>query len=206
MCDRITSLMDETIIYLLHTSLVKDNVSFIVDKIDPKRVKKAHKFIQEKDRLLSLGGGYLFYKYLPYGEMKLSNNGKPYLENGPYFNLSHSGEYIALAVSKSRIVGVDIEQIDENKVDAIKFSSLKEEKNVNDLETLFRIWSNKESLIKCLDAGIKDIKKVPGLPLEGVRNGCYTVSSIYKGYSLSITLKGEGPFKAQINTINTLAE
>ncbi len=196
--------MDDIKIYILHTSFVKDNLSFIIDKIDPKRVEKAHRFIQEKDQLLSLGGGYLFYKFLPKGEMKLSNNGKPYLENGPYFNLSHSGEYVVLAVSKSRDVGVDIERIDESKVEAIKFSSNEEENKVNDLETLFRIWSNKESLIKCLDTGIKDIKKVPGLPIKGVRIGCYTVSSIYNGYSLSITLKGESPFKVKINTIDSL--
>lgn len=198
--------MNEVVVYVLHTSLVKDNYSFAMSKLDKKRIDKALRFVQEKDRLLSIGAGYLLNKYLPHEEMKFTDKGKPYLDDGPYFNLSHSGEYVVLAIDNSRDVGVDIERIDETKIDAIKFSLSEEEKDIVDLNTLFLIWSNKESYIKCLSSDIGDIKTVKGLPTEGVRYECFTKSMIYNNYSLSITLKGAEPFNLKIKSINSLKE
>ena len=87
---------------------------------------------------------------------------------------------------------------------------IEEEKKINDSGVLFQIWSNKESLIKCSSNGLKDIKKVKGLPLNGKRiiNGqsYYTKSVIYNGYSLSLTLKQEEPFDIKIENINSLEE
>ena len=200
------SIMNEVHIYILPLSFVKDNYSFIVSKVNEERVKKALRFVNEKDQLLSLGGAYLLYKYLPKGEIKINSNGKPYLDNGPYFNLSHSGEYTVLAISSERDVGVDIERIDESKIEAIKYSlSEDDKKNVGD-SNLFLLWSNKESLVKCIGTGFIDFKKVNGLPIEGIRNGCYTKSQIYNGYSLSITLNGNDPFDVKIKLVNSLEE
>ena len=131
-------------------------------------------------------------------DIKFLLNGKPYLENGPYFNYSHSGEYVAFSSHSSRPVGVDIERIDESKLRAIKY--VVKEKGTT--EELFQMWSNKESLIKCKSTGIQDIKKAPALPLSGVREfdgkRYYTKSMIYNGYSLSITLEGDEPFEIEI--------
>ena len=202
--------MDEVIIHILHTSLIKGNYAFILSFVDEKRRVKAERYVHEKDRLLSLGAGYLLKKYLSNGEIKENSSGKPFLLNGPLFNLSHSGEYVVLAIHPSRDVGVDIERIDENKIDAIKFVLNEEEKDVTDLNTLFRIWSNKESLIKCNAQGLKDIKHVCGLPLEGSKTyddeDYFCKSMIYENYSLSITLKEKEPFNLFINRINCLEE
>ena len=46
-----------------------------------------------------------------------TKSGKPYLENGPFFNVSHSEEYVVFVSDESREVGVDIEKINENKKD-----------------------------------------------------------------------------------------
>ena len=200
------SIMNEVQIYILPLSFVKDNYSFIVSKVNKDRVEKALRFVNEKDQLLSLGGAYLFYKYLPKEEIKINSNGKPYLENGPYFNLSHSGEYTVIAISNERDVGVDIERIDESKIEAIKYSlSEDDKKNVGD-NNLFLLWSNKESLVKCMGTGFIDFKKVNGLPLIGARNGYYTISQLYEGYSLSVTLKGNDPFITKIKLVNFLEE
>ena len=198
--------MEELTLYILHTSIVKDNYSSLLSMVDKNRIEKANRFVNENDQLLSLGGGYLLTKYLPHLEMKYNENGKPYLANGPYFNLSHSKDYVVLAISHSREVGVDIEYIDENKVKAIKYSLSEEEKDISDINTLFQIWSNKESLIKCLGSSISDIKKIKGLPLEGVREGRYSKSMIYDGYSLSITLNGQEPFSIKIKEIKSLCD
>ena len=174
------------------------------------RKAKALKYIQEKDRLLSLGAAYLIKKYLPSEEIKETKSGKPYFANGPFFNISHSGEYVAMVIHQSRDVGVDIERINDSKIDAIKYVLSDEEKSGKDTNTLFLMWSNKESLIKCLSTGINDIKIVSALPLEGVRiinnQNYFTRSQIYNNYSLSVTLKGNEPFNINIKHIIDLEE
>ena len=197
-------------VYILNTHLVKNNLEFVLNFVDANRKVKALKFVQEKDRLLSLGAGYLIKKYLPQENISKTKSGKPYFKNGPYFNVSHSGEYVVLVIHDSREVGVDIERINDSKVDAIKYVLPDKEKSVFDTNTLFLLWSNKESLIKCLSTGIQDIKIVSGLPLEGIRTinneDFYTRSQIYDNYSLSVTLKGSEPFNIAIKPITSLEE
>jgi 4'-phosphopantetheinyl transferase len=207
---RIKKAMIEITIRILHTSLIKQNFSFVLSYADETRKEKAERFKNEKDQLLSLGAAYLMKKYLPNEEIKITDTGKPYLPNGPFFNVSHSGEYVVFASLSNSEVGIDIEKIDENKLDGIRYVLDEEEKKINDSGVLFQIWSNKESLIKCSSNGLKDIKKVKGLPLNGKRiiNGqsYYTKSVIYNGYSLSVTLKQEEPFNLIIENINSLEE
>lgn len=200
--------MDNVTIYILNNSLVKDNYASVFSFVDEDRKEKANKIINERDRLLSLGAGYLLKKYLPKGEIKKTSSGKPYLVNGPLFNVSHSEEYVVLVFHHTRDVGVDIELINKTRLEAIRFTLCEEEKKITDLETLFRIWSNKESLVKCISTGLKDIKNVNGLPLEGSRviegEDYYTKSMIYDGYSLSLTLKGKEPFNINIKNISAI--
>ena len=202
--------MNEVIVYVLRSSQIKERYSFVLSFVSEQRREKALRYKQEKDQLLSLGAGYLLKKYLPSVDIKETKSGKPYLENGPYFNISHSDEYVVLVIDNHHDVGVDIEKINEKKIDAVDFVMNEEEKNIKDVNSLFLIWSNKESLIKCLSTGLKDIKSVSGLPLNGVRefeeNKYFTKSMIYNGYSLSVTLKGDEPFNIKINLINSLEE
>ncbi len=200
--------MIDPIIYILPTSLVQEKRAFVLSFIDKKRKEKAERYIKEKDQLLSLGAGFLLKKYLPEGEVEESAAGKPYLPNGPFFNLSHSGEHVVLAVHPSREVGIDIERIDETKLDAIRFVLNEREGAPTDLETLFRIWSNKESLVKCISTGLKSMKSMDGLPLEGERiidvQRYYVKSMVFHGYSLSVSRKGKEPFNMNINCIHSL--
>lgn len=197
-------------LYILHTSLVKENLSAVLSFIDKGRKEKAEKYLNEKDRLLSYGAGLLIKKYLPSGEIKETKNKKPYLENGPYFNISHSGDFAVLAVCKTCDVGVDIELINEKKIDAIKFTLSEDEKMINNVNDIFRMWSNKESIIKCMSSNLNDIRRLNGLPLEGYRNvngkDYYSKSMIYEGCSLSVTLHSKEDFEIVINRIDSLEE
>ena len=195
-------------VYILHSSLVKEKYDFVFSFVEKSRQEKALKFAHEKDRLLSLGAAYLIKKHLPEGRIIENKNGKPYLEGGPFFNISHSGEYIVFASHPTREVGIDIEQVREDKVDAIKYVLTNEEKDLTDPLTLFRIWSNKESLIKCLSSSLKDIRTVSGLPLDGVREfdgeSYFSKSTVYRDYSLSLTLKGNEPFELNIKPVESI--
>lgn len=200
--------MDKVVIYILHISLIKDNLSFISSFVDSKRKEKAERFVNENDRLLSFGAGYLLKRYLPQGEIKENEGGKPYLDNGPYFNISHSGEYVILGIHPSRDVGVDIERIDEKRLGTIRFVLNEEEKEINDIQKIFQIWSNKESLVKCKSTGIGDIRRVSGLPVEGSRviddKDYYVKSMVYDNYSLSVALKEKEPFEVDIKEVTSI--
>jgi len=208
--DKINITMVNVKIRILHTSLIKQNITFVLSFVDKNRRKTAEKFVHEKDKLLSLGAGFLMKKYLPEGEIEVKESGKPYLENGPFFNVSHSEDYVVFASDESREVGVDIEKINENKIDGIRYVLDEEENKIEDINALFQVWSNKESLVKCISYELKNIKDVKGIPLEGKRivdeESYYTKSLIFNGYSLSLTLKGEEPFNIEIINLNSLED
>jgi 4'-phosphopantetheinyl transferase len=90
---------------------------------------------------------------LRYGE-----HGKPYLtDNSMFFNISHSGEYVILAVSEHE-VGADIERIRPYKqsVAARCFTPREREflKDEGTDEAFYRVWTAKESIVKACGAGL----------------------------------------------------
>lgn len=200
--------MNSVTIYLIKTTLVKNHFNEVLNYVEASRRDRALKYLKEEDKLRSLASSYLMKKYLGDVEIKENKNGKPYIEGGPFFNVSHSGEYAVLAIHPSKEVGVDIEHIDPTRVDAIKYTLSEEEKKETDTTTFFRMWSNKESLIKCIGSSMNDIKKVSGLPLSGGRifnNKKYFTKSLQvKDYSLSITVDGGEDFNIGINEINKI--
>lgn len=89
--------------------------------------------------------------------------GKPYLQGVKdfHFNLSHSGDYVVIAVSE-RHVGIDIEK--KVKVDyriAKKFFGEKEVQEIltsseeqDRVDAFCRIWTLKESYVKAIGKGL----------------------------------------------------
>jgi phosphopantetheine--protein transferase-like protein len=96
-------------------------------------------------------------------------NDKPYLEgNGPAFNLSHTKELCAIAISNGQEVGVDIEKIKENRDFqdiCASFFSEEEQFRINysdkPLEDFYLLWTRKEAFLKAtglgLNTSLKDI-------------------------------------------------
>ena len=134
------------------------------------RQEKTLRFIQEKDRKLSLGAGLLLHKILPiYGkdicDIYTDANEKPLIQ-GLHFNLSHSEERILLAISDSAI-GCDIEKIAKASFDLAEhffcpdennyLSGIVDENRKN--QAFFRLWTVKESYVKMTGEGL-------GLPLN----------------------------------------
>jgi 4'-phosphopantetheinyl transferase len=90
------------------------------------------------------------------------SHGKPFLTEGPRFNLSHSGERVLLAISDLE-VGVDVESV-RAKPDlmgvANRFFSSREIAELQALpealrtQAFFRCWARKEAYIKGLGFGL----------------------------------------------------
>ncbi len=88
-------------------------------------------------------------------------SGKPYLFGGtPYISLSHSGEYVAAAVSDSP-VGIDI-QCYRPMVDSHMKRLCSEEESeylkTQPTSEFFRLWTAKEAYIKCFEVLFFDVR------------------------------------------------
>ena len=92
-----------------------------------------------------------FYS-LPAADLRTGRHGKPYLESGPCFSLSHSGSLCAVAVGDTPM-GLDIETVRDIRPYARLLSSftLREREEIGNGETaFFANWTAKESYIKYL--------------------------------------------------------
>ncbi|MFC6652703.1 4'-phosphopantetheinyl transferase family protein [Paenibacillus rhizoplanae] len=104
--------------------------------------------------------------YVPLEEIEISRDeyGKPFLLSPPInlkFNISHSGDWVVVAIDSMEI-GIDIEQIitmnleiaerffAQEEYKYIAKQSSQEQKN----EQFFRIWTMKESYIKRVGRGL----------------------------------------------------
>ncbi len=105
-----------------------------------------------------------------------SKNGKPYLRaSGIHFNLSHSGEYVAVALS-DHDTGIDVEQIRPvNYRIAERFFSPEEVTALNSksgsskLEYFFDLWTLKESYLKMIGTGLT--RSLSSFTVEFVNGG-----------------------------------
>lgn len=101
--------------------------------------------------------------------LEYNQYGKPFLKNIPnlYFNISHTNDednlYLVLVIDNEE-VGIDIELIKTRKDSLIRYCTNEIEYhsiiNSNNIDEEFtRLWTKKESYLKCIGTGItKDLK------------------------------------------------
>lgn len=115
--------------------------------------------------------------------------GKPFLKDSElYFNVSHSGEYLAVAVSK-RPVGVDIQK--EKDIREVMYRRIVQPKEQTLIgkerqKDFLRLWTLKESFVKAEGKGLRIPMKDYYFEKE---NGCYFVN--YSGQRALWTFKIE---------------
>ena len=161
----------------------------------------ALKYKIEMDQKEHLISNYFKNKYI--GEYRHNENGKPVSDNA-FFNISHSYNIVVIGIS-DREIGVDVEIIRDVKEDFIKYISNEDEyKFINgDNNKFYQIWCSKESITKALGIGlIKDIKGIPGIPLEGNKKyldkDFYSKMYLNDNYAISVTLFGNEDFEIEI--------
>jgi len=90
-------------------------------------------------------------------------HGKPFLCDGPSFNLSHSDDIALLAVRAAGALGVDVERIrpmdNDNLSDVARMhfneAELRDWSSADDsLLAFFDIWTGKEAILKAMGTGL----------------------------------------------------
>jgi len=158
------------------------------------------KYLRTENKKERAVANILRNKYI--GKCTFSSRGKP-LAKGKHFNISHSKGIVCLATS-NKDVGVDLEVIRPVDIDFKEFIASKDEKNlIHDDETFFMIWTNKESLLKCMGFGMKSsMDKVPSLPFNNIKffdkQYFYSKSIKYKNSIITVTRVSSEPFEIEI--------
>lgn len=97
-------------------------------------------------------------------QLSYSDNDKPFID-GFSFNISHSGDFVALAFSKDCKLALDIESPQE--VDLKNFKSFFREDEWqeiqsadNPLQKFYWFWVRKESILKAVDDKMNQVKEI----------------------------------------------
>ena len=190
---------------------------------DDRRIK-ADVIKLEDEKIKSLISGLLIqYAWNEYSHDKLpeiltGNHGKPYFKDGGLaFSLSHSGDFVCLAVSEYS-VGCDIQKYVRVHVDIAGRFFHEEEKQVLE-ETMesheyeqifFDLWSLKESYIKYtgqgMSQGLDTFSMVPALSGKCDDSSGFTaiVYDDIDGYSLSTVCASTDRFGIKRLDVNQL--
>ncbi len=148
-------------LYLLEINQLKTCYSEILELITYQRRLKLQKFSKEADQLRSLAAGFLMFQVLGITkdeQLVYNQYGKPALKQGPEFNLSHSGNWVALATG-IKPLGVDIEPIRETRWQAARRALQEQEiewlkKSCSPERDFYWLWTRKESLLKASGQGL----------------------------------------------------
>jgi len=206
-------------IYILDIS----NKSFDLSKISLLEEKRQENVLTAKNylyRLRSLYAGLLLrHVLLQEGQavstpldMAYNEFGKPYIENGKNFSISHSGNIVIVAVSDCE-VGVDAE-IKQNKVYTHIARKVMAEKELAQYDNLFgeekrayflSHWVTKEAYLKCVGTGMNKYPSDVEVSLDNVNGYRYNViDTEYKNYSYYISAVCKEDFETELIYVTNL--
>ena len=193
---------------VLDVELAFRHKKLLLEKANDSQKEKAFKFKNEIDQIRSLASSYLV-NTLSKEPLLFNDMGKPFFENGPHFNISHSGRYIVMAVSDKEI-GVDIEEsVEKDMSSLVRIFNETEAKMLKEHADFYYLWCAKESLIKCMGGSINKIKEIPSLPLNGIKtfkgHDYQCKAFVYEKHIVSITRESNEEFEVKIERINQLS-
>ncbi|MBW2660783.1 MAG: 4'-phosphopantetheinyl transferase superfamily protein [Deltaproteobacteria bacterium] len=99
--------------------------------------------------------------FINLGNPLKDEKGVPMPVNGNYWSISHKPKYVAGVAARSRI-GIDIEEIRECRESLFRKIADQNEwelTNTDKNALFFRYWTSKESVLKAVGTGLKDLSK-----------------------------------------------
>jgi phosphopantetheinyl transferase len=143
-------------------SIVSDTPVFErqIDLFPPGRARKIRSYRFNDDRKRSFAAGLLLQTVLGREaafRVREDARGKPFIDGGPHFSVSHSGDWAVIAVCGAP-VGFDIEEVktprDTAGIAGRAFHPLELADAACGVDMFYRIWAAKESYIKMLGHGL----------------------------------------------------
>lgn len=199
--------METVNLYVVNIELGIKHKQFLLESVNEEQKEKALSFAYEIDQVRSLLSSYL-KNQLSKDKLLKKKMGKPYFDHGPFFNISHSGQYVVMVVSPTEI-GVDIEENRNRDMSSLlRIFNEAEAKMVKEHQDFYYMWCAKESLIKCIGGSIGGVKEVPSLPLNGLKTykgiDYQCQAFIYDNHIVSITKEGKEEYKVKTIKIDHL--
>lgn len=179
-CEEYAVKTDDLIIYTIYLPNFLELKPDLREFLNSKELNKAERFHKELDRnRFIICRSILKIVLAAHTKLEAKNicldyhfNKKPYLASHPglYFNISHSGDFAVIAVSRNN-VGIDIEYISEELNFTNLLPAIFEENEIltiqntaNKKHAFYTLWTRKEAFVKALGKGIdEDFKYIPCL-------------------------------------------
>ena len=130
----------------------------------------------------------------PFADWQYNEHGKPFIEGGPFFSISHCKTGIAVVVDDEPI-GIDIEHIRTAEQGLIERTMNAEERQqIHSDRDFTRLWTQKEAVVKAQGTGIESFEQLQTIlstyrhieistsrHLETIENENYIYSIAYYG-------------------------
>ena len=134
--------------------------------LDSLSQEKALRYLREEDQVRSALASLFIRKEVGEGLIEKGPYGKPFITGKPFFNISHSYNWVGICVDNEEI-GFDIELISRCDLSIAKAAFTKEEQSlIHDQESFAQAWTRKEAIAKCLGRGIEKPSLVGALFLQ----------------------------------------
>ena len=185
-------------LYALHIDAVRRRDPAILMERMPRRMERAGRFRFEDDRLRCMGAGFLLLEIAGIPDESVlcfGENEKPFAPGFPHFNLSHSGDWVVLALDDGE-VGVDIEGLSPGNLSVARRVLTPGELRWMEeapLERFHTLWTVKEAVIKATGRGLSlDMRGFDALPLlrgnsiEVERRRWYAAAGGFEGYRYAV--------------------
>ena len=142
--------------YILDVAALEKRFDILLSLLSEEEIRRVTRMMKRQDQLLELGKYLLIHSYLGDQPLHFKENGKPYLEDGPHFSISHCFPYCVLFIL-NHPCGVDIEIADEKRFEFLaNFFDMKLEQG--DFNLIER-WNIKESCYKASGVGYMDARQ-----------------------------------------------
>jgi 4'-phosphopantetheinyl transferase len=128
-------------------------------------------------------------------EFRHGPHGKPEVDGGPRFNLSHAGAVALVALADGRDLGIDVERTDRRSQAILRSLTGNERAALGDRPRhldLMRVWCRKEALAKATGGGLRWAPE----RFDTLAPGPYALADLDagRGYVAALAVAGEAPY------------